>query len=604
MKTLTFPRFLSAPLALLALSGALHAQTAMPMATPSATPTATPTPVATATPTAAATPIATATPNSTTGPITVTPQAMPTPVATPTATPNATPAATPTPDDTGEKMREVTRAYNNGLAAIKKNNLPEAAAYLEHATKLAPDDAMSQMLLGYTYLLQNRTADALTTLNAAESLGVQLDAHAHAQVQNYIGLALWNKNEYSSALTAYSRAVELDPAYNDARYNLAFALLARGKESDAVPHFAQLIAQSPKDATLYDGLGQAYEGAANWAKAIENYRQAQTLDAKNYAYPLHLGTVLLRSDPAGTVKGRTDAAALALRQAMALNPQAAPAYLQLGTILLQKKRWVEAQKMLAQGVALQPKDFNGLFNLALSYDYGARFDDALKTYAQAAEIQPDDPSIANNVGRIYLKRNRLDDAIAQFQTALKGDADSIDARNNLALALTQKADLPGAAAQWRVMIGVATRQIRALPALGSKGEAPSDVARRTDLTTRLAAARAALAENYLKSGAFADAAQQYRDLLKQNPNNLAAQINLGLALYNTHEYDEALKVYDAIIARDPKNSVAYNNRGVVLEAMKNKPAALAAYKRAIELQPDYTDAKNNRDRLLATTVVG
>ena len=501
-------------------------------------------------------------------------------------------------------MREVTRAYNNGLAAIKKNDLSAAAAFLERATKLAPDDAMSRMLLGYTYLLQNRNDDALKTLDAAENLGAQLDNHAHAQVQNYIGLALWNKIEYSNALVAYNRAVELDPDYSDARYNLAFALLARGKESNAIPHFARLIDQSPKDATLYDGLGQAYEGAANWAKAAENYRRAQSLDPKQYAYPLHLGTALLRSDPLGTIKGRTDSAALALRQAIALNPQSGAAYLQLGTILSQKKRWPEAQKMLAQGVALEPNDFNGLFNLALAYDYGARFDDALKTYAQAAAIQPNDVSIANNVGRIYLKRNQLDEAIAQFQAALKIDADSIDARNNLALALTQKPDLPAAAAQWRTMIGVSTRQIRALPAPNSIKETTFDRTRRADLTLRLSAARAALAENYLKSGAFADAAQQLRDLLKQNPSNLAAQINLGLALYNTREYGEALKVYDAIIARDPKNAVAYNNRGVVLEATKNKPAALAAYKRAIELQPDYTDAKNNRDRLLATTVVG
>ena len=574
-------RFLLAPILFVGM-GAAHAQTN------SSTGTDVP---ATPTPTPASTPDVTATPSAT-------------PVPTATPTPSA-PIIIPTsPDDTGEKMREVTRAYNNGLAAIKKNNLPAAAAFLERAVALSPDDAMSQMLLGYTYLLQNRNDDALQTLNAAENLGAQLDNHAHAQVQNYIGLAFWNKIEYSKSLAAYNRAVKLDPNYSDARYNLAFALLSQGKAGNAIPHFTRLIEQSPRDATIFDGLGQAYEGSTNWIKAIENYRLAQTLDAKNYAYSLHLGTALLRSDPSGAVKGRVALAATALRQAIALNPQAASAYLQLGAILSQQKRWREAQKTLARGVALQPSDFNGLFNLALAYDYGARFDDALKTYARAAAIQPNDASIANNVGRIYLKRNQLDDAILQFKSALNSDADSIDARNNLALALTQKPDFPAAAAQWRVLIGVATRQIRALPNIGAKNETSLDRARRTDLTLRLSAARAALAENYLKSGAYADAAQQLRDLLKQNPNNRAAQINLGLALYNTKDYTAALKVYDDIVARDPNNAVAYNNRGVVLEATKNKAAALQAYKRAIELQPDYIDAKNNRDRLLATTVIG
>lgn len=501
-------------------------------------------------------------------------------------------------------MRDVTRSYNNGLAAIKKNKLPEASAYLEHAVKLAPDDAMSQMLLGYTYLLQNRTPDALQTLQTAESLGAQLDAHSHAQVQNYLGLARWANRDYVEALAAYNRAVELDPAYNDARYNLAFALLGRGEESKALPHFTQLVVQNPKDASLYDGLGQALEASANWSRAIDNYRRAMALDPKQAAYPLHLASVLVRSDPTGTIKGRHDAAAALLRQALVLNPQASSAYLQLGIIYLQKKRWGDAQKTLSQYVALQPQDFTGLFDLALSFDYGARFDDALKTYAQAATLQPNDAAIPNNVGRIYLKRDNVDEAIAQFQRALSLDASSVDARNNLALALTQKNDLSGAASQWRALIDIAVRQTRALPAPRSVEERPLDKIKRAELASRLSSARAALADTYLKNSDYPDAAQQYRDLLKQDPNNLAAQINLGLALYNTREYADALKVYDAILARDPKNAVAYNNRGVVLEAMKNKLGALASYKRAIALKPDYTDAKNNRDRLLATTVVG
>lgn len=520
------------------------------------------------------------------------------------ATPTPSPAAPTPPDETGERMREVTKSYNSGLAAIRAKKLPEAATFLERAVQLSPDDAMSQMLLGYTYLLQNRTSEALKTLQSAEALNAQLDAHSHAQVQNYLGLAQWNNNEYSNSLHSYNRAVELDPDYADARYNLAFALLARGQENTAIPHFAKLLLASPKDATLYDGLGQAYEGSANWPKAIENYRRAIALDAKNFAYPLHLGLVLVRSDPTGSVKGRRESAVGFLRQALQLNPKAAAAHLQIGLIFLQMKRWADAQKSLQQYVALQPKDSVGVFNLALSYDYGARFNEALKTYAQAAALQPNDASIRNNVGRIYLKRNDLEDAIAQFQQALTLDANSVDARNNLALALTQKEDFPNAAKQWRSLIDIAARQMRALPPLNSPTERPGDKTKRVELSARLAAARAALAENYLKSGAYSDAAQQYRDLLKQNPTNTAAQINLGLALYNTREYASALAAYDALLKREPKNAVAQNNRGVVLEAMKNKAAALTAYKRAIELQPDYTDAKNNRDRLLATTVIG
>jgi tetratricopeptide (TPR) repeat protein len=142
-----------------------------------------------------------------------------------------------------------------------------------------------------------------------------------------------------------------------------------------------------------------------------------------------------------------------------------------------------------------------------------------------------------------------------------------------------------------------------MPKPGTPDEKPRDRRRRNEIFARVIAARAALAENYLQTKMYADAALEYKNLLILAPNNVAAMSNRGLALYNTKEYSEALKVYDAIIKREPKNAIAHNNRGVVLEAMNNRTAALDAYKKAVELQPDYAEAKANRDRLLAGTPV-
>jgi tetratricopeptide (TPR) repeat protein len=533
------------------------------------------------------------------------PNAEPTPAeaaASETAAPVASAeAGAPAAPETANEpnVRVVTAAYNSGLAAVKANDIAAAAQHLEKAVALAPNDAMAQMLLGYVRLKQENYDGALTALEAAARLDSQLDTRSRAIVQNNIGMAYWNKKQLQNALQFYEKAVAIDSTYADGRYNLAFALLALSRSKDAIPHFTTLLERNPRDPMLHDGLGQSYEGIGDWEKAFASYRRAIALNPKDSSYPLNMGLALLRSDPEDKVPGRRDLAISFLRTAATLNPQNGPAHLHMGLSFLEKKRWADAQASLSRYVALRPDDFVGLFNLALAYDYDARFDDALRVYAQAEALQPRDPSIKNNVGRIHLKRERFDDAITQFKRALQIDPNFLDARHNLALTLTAKAQATGgnlndANAEWNRLIASASDQLKK----------PLERDERAEVVVRLASARAALAENYLKANNYAEAAIEYRLLLRLVPNNIEAMSNLGLALYHSQQYAEALKLYDAIVQRDPKNAIAHNNRGVVLEAMNKRADALTSYRRAVEIKPDYSEAKSNRDRLIAGTAVG
>ena len=499
-----------------------------------------------------------------------------------------TTAATPTPE-----IVAATESYNNGLAALKGGNLVSAAEHFTKVLTLTPNDAMAQMLLGYVRLKQERYEEAIQILQSAEKNSAKLDVRSQAIIQNNIGMAYWNQKQYSSALPAYQRAVALDKDYVDARYNLAFALLAQNRAKEALPLFTALTALNPRDPMLQDGLGQSYEALANWTQAFNAYRRAIALNPKDSSYPLNLGLALLRSDPDGVVAGRRDLAIGYLRDATNLNPQGAPAFLQLGLLLIEKKRWPDAQDALRRYVALKPDDFLGVFNFALSWDYAGKFDEALKYYAQAEAMAATDPAVKNNIGRIYLKRKLYDDAIAQFQKALEMDGMFPDARNNLALALAAKGDYAASNAEWRKLILATTGEI---------GRAKSPKAK-ADLQTRLVSARAALAENFLRDKKYTEAATEYRALTKSAPANTAAWSNLGLALYHTKDYAAALHAYDDLLKRDPRNAIAHNNRGVVLEAMDRKADALVAFDKAVQLKPDYTEAKANRDRLRSSTTV-
>lgn len=77
------------------------------------------------------------------------------------------------------------------------------------------------------------------------------------------------------------------------------------------------------------------------------------------------------------------------------------------------------------------------------------------------------------------------------------------------------------------------------------------------------------------------------------PDHAGAQNNLGVALYERSQFEEALSSYDRAIALQGDLAQAHSNRGNALQRLNRIAEAELAYRRAIELQPTFADAWNN-----------
>ncbi|HVF09266.1 MAG TPA: tetratricopeptide repeat protein [Abditibacteriaceae bacterium] len=536
------------------------------------------------------TPATPATPDAT--PVAV-PETPATPDAEPVAVPETPPVAVPTvtPAEGASQIKEATAAYNNGVVALKKNDLDAAAIQFEQAAALAPTDVRAQMFLGYVRLKQERFDDALAALEAAQALSQNLNATESAQLQNNLGNVYWKKGRHADALAAFGKAVGGDPEYMDARYNLAFALLAQKNYKDALPHFTALLAKNPPDpsldiAAVYDARGAVHEKMGQWSKAVGDYRKATDLDKKEATYAFNLALAMLNS-------GRPNDAIAPLQEVVRRDPKHEQAYLLLGDLYIKRRLWEKAQEALEHYVALRPAEFAGQFNLGVSYDYAGQFAEALRVYAEAERLRPRDPNVRNNVGRIYFKQQNFVEAIAKLQEALQLNPYFHDARHNLALVLTAQGEMEKANKEWKTLIDGLSRAVRNA----------TDKRRRDSLQMRVDAVRGALADNYLKMADYPSAIAEYKQLLLTAPANINARSNLGLALYYTKAYEAAAQEYLEIIKRNPKNAFAYNNLGAVLEAMGKRAEALAKYRQALKLKPDYTEARSNVERLVAGTTV-
>jgi Tfp pilus assembly protein PilF len=109
----------------------------------------------------------------------------------------------------------------------------------------------------------------------------------------------------------------------------------------------------------------------------------------------------------------------------------------------------------------------------------------------------------------------------------------------------------------------------------------------------------AVAMLYLQGGRAEDAAVEWRESLKLNPESAPAHYNLGLALSALRRFDEARGEFQEAVRLDPEYAEAHNNLGAMLHIFGKLDEAAEHYRRAATIRPDNAEALNNLGRLLS-----
>ena len=105
----------------------------------------------------------------------------------------------------------------------------------------------------------------------------------------------------------------------------------------------------------------------------------------------------------------------------------------------------------------------------------------------------------------------------------------------------------------------------------------------------------------LKAGNWEKGVATLRIALERDPDSHEALFNLGMALSEGGEMQEAVEVLEALLARYPGHAPGWVALGVAQARMKREDAASASLLRAVELAPGDGHARKNLGALLART---
>jgi tetratricopeptide (TPR) repeat protein len=182
-----------------------------------------------------------------------------------------------------------TKAKEDSIAAMKA--FDTAISYLEEGRKKYPSNSDILLLLSNAYIKANKIDVAMDAFKA----GVEQEPNNKYYRYNY-GVLLLGADRFAEAAEQFKKALEIDPKYENAIYNLAVTYvkwgaklneeaLAKGEESDAYkekykeayPYLEQYLQIRPDEANVWELLGKVYANLGMTEKSKEAFQKADAL---------------------------------------------------------------------------------------------------------------------------------------------------------------------------------------------------------------------------------------------------------------------------------------------------------------------------------------
>jgi eukaryotic-like serine/threonine-protein kinase len=264
--------------------------------------------------------------------------------------------------------------------------LQKATEAAQEAAQLEDDSPDAHTVLSEAYKNAKNYEKSLTELNRAAELQPNSDAayrrlgEAYAQPYFDSNYGKGHEGEFTAAISAYQKAVSVNPFYWKNYSALGNAYLRPDDNSKALPEFQKIIELVPDNPVGYEGVGAAYLRLGKWKEAVPQFQIA-----------------------------------------LALAPDA-PTYSNLGTAFFFLRRYSEAVNMYEKAVQRTSGDEQLWGNLADSYRWLGQSEKAVGAYKRAiaiAKMSSDNqsPVVLGDLSLFYAKIGDQAQAVQNIRIA-------------------------------------------------------------------------------------------------------------------------------------------------------------------------------------------
>jgi tetratricopeptide (TPR) repeat protein len=526
-------------------------------------------------------------------------------------------------------------AWNNvGVLSAHRNDSVSAESAFRRALELLPEMDDAQLNLGLLWIKEEMLDESLEVHEAM----LKRDAN-RADAWNGLGSTLMAMDRTPEARNAFAHAVELNPKFTPARYNLSFALARLGDHDGALRETKSALELDPYyTAPRYKlSIDLQYEGSDVWAPDLAAPERVAPRDdaVRDFDFdPAELEEVFKGLDVPAQAEQPLAASEVTVDDELAGEVEA-EAEADIQTVVeaeteveaeVETEAEVEAEPEV-EALATEPEVeavsldaardyvYNGLYDNALAeatravregadraegalvigevYRLRGLYGEALERFEEARMLRPGEPEALAGVALCLLHLDRLEEAREAAEDLQPKAGDDLSRLITVGEVLTRSGDAKRAMEVLDVAVQIAPndpvvhRQLaRAALAGGNRRRAKNAYWKAITEDPDYAAARVELGEILIDEGAYAEAEGEIRRALALMPTYTEASLVLASLLGRQGKTRETINLVAEVLESEPYNLEALVMLGEALAKEGRHRDAEQAFWRVLHFDPD------------------
>jgi tetratricopeptide (TPR) repeat protein len=356
---------------------------------------------------------------------------------------------------------------------------------------------------GQRYFAKAKYREAIIQYRNAVDVDPNFGAAHYQLAQAYLKL-----QDLQHAYGELSRTLELQPDNYKAHADIANILVLSGQAESlkiAQEHVELLQQKQPNDPDTHIAAGNLLSREQKYSQAISEMQKAVTLGPDRGDAYLDLAILQAQAN-------QPEAAEANFKKAIGLKASGTNPRLMLAAFYQSRSRYAEAEQQVQQMIAADPKDAKAREAMAKLYLAQGRKAEAEAFLKQVKQDLPDDSEGYRMLGDFYFLNDELDKAVAEYQSLYHDHPKDVIVEKNYTQLLLLKKRVDEAE---KVNDGVLKSHPNDAEALTYRGEIQ------------------------MAKGKPEAAAQTLQSVLSNNPSMSVAHYQLGLALAQTGNLDRA-----------------------------------------------------------------
>lgn len=261
-------------------------------------------------------------------------------------------------------------ALELGTAYYKKSDFPQAINYLKKATAEDAANGEATQLLGLSYYLAGKSAEAIPLLEKVQGWMPR----ANVDASYILGTCYIRTQQYDRARAAFARMFDVAPD-SAASYLFTARMLLRQEQLPTAEEYAQkAVALDGKLPQAHSLRGELYLAKSQLAEAIGEFEKE-----------------------------------------LAINPANADAYYKLADAYSREQKFDEAERLLQRSVWLDSTSTGPYILMGRVLEKKGEYELAVRALQRAASMDPNNPTTHYFLGQAYRDMGKKDEAASELK---------------------------------------------------------------------------------------------------------------------------------------------------------------------------------------------